>query len=318
MSQGYKSLPAAPHMVMNLALSLGVQNDSEKAIANLGYWDVRFLRPVYAGDTLVGKTRVIDRKDRGADKPGIVTVETLAENQDGRVVVQYQRKIMLPRRGTDTIGAERVTSEVAFPWHETPKLHVPFVARGGSGLTSEGSTLGHFAPGQIWLHKNGRTVTEEHYAWTYQLMNTHPLHFDRVYSQGLSGAMSGEPIVYGGLVFAWLIGLASRDVSENAVWELGMHAGFHTQPTVAGDTLFAVTRVLGVGPGPDLSGEGGELGVVRTQLIGLKNMKPEVALAKYGGDLFIAEDGKKARGLDKIPEKVFEIERSLLIRKNPA
>ncbi len=126
--QGYKSLPAAPHMVLNLALSLGVQNDSEKAIANLGYWDVRFLRPVYAGDTLVGKTRVIDRKDRGADKPGIVTVETLAENQDGRVVVQYRRKIMVPRRGAEPMGDEVVASEVTFPWHETPKLHVPFVA----------------------------------------------------------------------------------------------------------------------------------------------------------------------------------------------
>lgn len=319
--QGYKSLPAAPHMVMNLALSLGVQNDSEKAIANLGYWDLRFLRPVYAGDTLVGKTRVIDRKDRGADKPGIVTVETLAENQDGRVVVQYRRKIMLPRRGPEPLSDEVRVSEVAFPWHETPKLHVPFVAREASGLTSERSTLGRFAPGQIWLHKNGRTVTDEHYAWTYQLMNTHPLHFDRVYSQGLSGAMSGEPIVYGGLVFAWLIGLASRDVSENAVWELGMHAGFHTQPTVAGDTLFAVTRVLAVEPGPDLSGEGrggGELGVVRTQLIGLKNLRPEVALERHGADLFLAEDGKKALGKDKIPEKVFEIERSLLVRRDPA
>ena len=66
------------------------------------------------------------------------------------------------------------------------------------------------------MHANGRTITEEHMALTYLVGNSHPLHFDRIFSSGLSGKMSGEPIVYGGLVFAWLDGLASRDVSEHA------------------------------------------------------------------------------------------------------
>ncbi len=315
-AHGYESLPAAPHMVMNLALSLGVQNDSEKAIANLGYWDVRFLRPVYAGDTLTGKTRVVERKDRGAGKPGIITVETLAENQDGKVVIQYRRKIMVPRKGDEPIvESEVVVDPTPFPWHDTPKLHVPFVAGvASSGLTSRDSTLGAFAVGQVWVHGNGRTITDEHFGWTYQVMNTHPLHFDRLYSTGRSGAMSGEPIVYGGLAFAWLLGLASRDVSENAVWELGFHAGFHTQPLVSGDTVYALSRVLAVEPAP----EGMEgVGVVRMQLIGLKNMRPDAALETHGADLFVAEDGKKALGKDKIAEKVLEIERTLLVRVEP-
>lgn len=49
-----------------------------------------------------------------------------------------------------------------------------------------------------------RTITDEHVPWTYRMGNTHPLHYDRLYSSGLSGPMSGEPIVYGGLVFGWL------------------------------------------------------------------------------------------------------------------
>ena len=44
----------------------------EKAIANLGYYQVQFIRPVYPGDTLRAFTKVLERKDRGADKPGIV------------------------------------------------------------------------------------------------------------------------------------------------------------------------------------------------------------------------------------------------------
>ncbi len=353
LSQGYTGLPAAAHMVMNVALSLGVQNDSEKAIANLGYWDVRFLRPVYAGDTLRGLTRVVERKDRGVGKPGIATIETLAVNQDDKVVVQYRRKVMVPRRGDGPIpdgelSAEAVPSTVAFPWHDTPKLHVPFIAgpraaagealslakasrgvRLGPGseaareLTSEASCFGAFKPGQIWVHRNGRTVTDEHVNWTYQVGNTHPLHFDRLYSKSLSGPMAGEPIVYGGLVFAWLLGLASRDVSENAVWELGFHAGFHTQPTFAGDTLAALTRVLSVEALPAVGagaepGSEGALGIVRMQLVGVKNLRAEEALARFGADLFIAEDDKKKLGKEKIAEKVFEIERTLLVRRDPA
>lgn len=328
LAAGYMGLPAAAHMVMNVALSLGVQNDSEKAIANLGYWDVRFLRPVYPGDTLRGLTRVVERKDRGVGKPGIATIETLAVNQDEKVVVQYRRKVMVPRRGDGPIPdgevpAEAVASTVAFPWHDTPKLHVPFVAgrraAAGEALTSEASCFGAFKAGQIWVHRNGRTVTDEHVNWTYQVGNTHPLHFDRLYSKSLSGPMAGEPIVYGGLVFAWLLGLASRDVSENAVWELGFHAGFHTQPTFAGDTLAALTRILSVEPLPGAEpGSEGAVGIVRTQLIGVKNLRAEEALARFGADLFIAEDDKKKLGKEKIAEKVFEIERTLLVRRDPA
>jgi 2-methylfumaryl-CoA hydratase len=64
-----------------------------------------------------------------------------------------------------------------------------------------------FNVGDIIVSPNGRTITDEHFAWTYRVGNTHPLHFDRLYSQGMSGAMSGDPITYGGLVFAWLMGL---------------------------------------------------------------------------------------------------------------
>jgi 2-methylfumaryl-CoA hydratase len=62
--------------------------------------------------------------------------------------------------------------------------------------------------------------------------------------------MSGDPIVYGGLVFAWLEGLASRDVSENSVWELGFTEGYHTQPSVSGDTVAALSRVLAAEDAP--------------------------------------------------------------------
>jgi len=323
---GFTDLLASPQMVFNVILSLGVQNDSEKAIANLGYYQVQFLRAVYPGDTLRSFTKVLERKDRGPDKPGITRIRTVGVNQDNAVVLQYERKIMVGWRGDrpPTTPAPQVT--VAFPGDDTPVFHLPVVdgtvdvtADGGAkstpaaGLTGPNTYFEDFAPGDIIVHANGRTITEEHMALTYSVGNSHPLHFDRLFSSSLSGKMSGEPIVYGGLVFAWLEGLASRDVSEHAVWELGFTEGYHTQPAFAGDTVGALSRILKVDDAPGAA----QYGIVTMQLIGVKNISAAAALEQYGADLFIKEDDKRALGKDKIPDKIFEIERRLLIKRRP-
>jgi 2-methylfumaryl-CoA hydratase len=180
-----------------------------------------------------------------------------------------------------------------------------------AGLTGPNTYYEDFTPGDIIVHANGRTITQEHLALTYSVGNSHPLHFDRVFSSALSGKMSGEPIVYGGLVFAWLDGLASRDVSEHAVWELGFTEGYHTQPAFAGDTIGALSRVLAVEniPGVDA------YGVVTLQLIGVKNISAAEAFEKHGAELFLKEDTKRALGKEKIIDKIFEIERRLLVMR---
>jgi len=313
-AHGFRDLPASPQMVFNVTLSLGVQNDSEKAIANLGYYQVQFLRPVYPGDTLRAFTKVLERKDRGPDKPGIARIRTVSINQDNEVVLQYERKIMVAWRGDRLPTTPAADASVAFPGEDSPTVHLPQSQDNfGTGLTGPNTYFEDFSPGDIIVHANGRTITEEHMALTYLVGNSHPLHFDRVYSSGLSGKMSGEPIVYGGLVFAWLDGLASRDVSEHALWELGFTEGYHTQPASAGDTVGALTRILAVEDAPGASG----YGIVTMQLIGVKNITAAAALEEYGADLFIKEDAKRDLGKDKIPAKIFEIERRLLIKRRP-
>ncbi|MBN8452827.1 MaoC family dehydratase [Accumulibacter sp.] len=317
-ASGFAGLPASPQMVFNVVLSLGVQNDSEKAMANLGYYDAQYLQPVYAQDTIRSLTKVIDRKERGAGKPGIVTIRTLGINQNDQVVLQYQRKIMVAGQGGRPPTTPLPTSAdglmPAFPWVDDAAVVLPrFPDVLPAGLTGPRSCCEDFAVGEIIVHANGRTITDEHLPLTYAVGNTHPLHFDRVFSSGLSGKMSGDPIVYGGLVFAWLEGLASRDVSDNSVWELGFTEGYHTQPSIAGDTVAALSRVLA---SEDAPGElAGRFGIVSFQLIGVKNVSAAEALAKHGADLFIKENDKKDLGKEKIDEKIFEIERRLLIRK---
>jgi 2-methylfumaryl-CoA hydratase len=321
-AHGFQALVASPQMVFNVVLSLGVQNDSEKAIANLGYYGARFLRPVLPGDTIRAMTRVVERNDRGGGKPGIVKVQTLGCNELGEVVLQYERKIMVgpaPAGQASALAGQAAPlpggEPAAFPWQDSPVVDLGQLRpEGDPSLTGTGTYFEDFEPGDVIAHANGRTITDEHVALTYKVGNTHPLHFDRVYSKGLSGAMSGEPIVYGGLVFAWLEGLASRDVSENAVFELGFTEGYHTQPAVSGDTVAAVSRVLAVEPSPVL---GDDLGIVTFQLVGVKNLSSAAAVKTYGADLFVKENDKKDKGKDKIPAKIFEIERRLLIKRRP-
>ncbi|MBP6700461.1 MAG: MaoC family dehydratase [Halioglobus sp.] len=314
LAHGFRDLPASPQMVFNVTLSLGVQNDSEKAIANLGYYQVQFLRPVYPGDTLRAFTKVLERKDRGPDKPGIARIRTVGVNQDNQVVLQYERKIMVAWRGKRLPTTPAPAVAVAFPGEDAPAVTLPLTDTGfAPGLTGPNTYAEDFSPGDIIVHANGRTITEEHMALTYGVGNSHPLHFDRIFSSGLSGKMSGEPIVYGGLVFAWLDGLASRDVSEHAVWELGFTEGYHTQPAFAGDTVGALSRILAVADAPGAAG----FAVVTMQLIGVKNISAAAALEQYGADLFIKEDAKRELGKDKISAKIFEIERRLLLKRRP-
>ncbi|MCB1703475.1 MAG: MaoC family dehydratase [Halioglobus sp.] len=313
-AHGFADLLASPQMVFNVTLSLGVQNDSEKAIANLGYYQVQFLRPVYPGDTVRSFTKVLERRDRGPDKPGITRIRTVGVNQHNAVVLQYERKILVGWRGDRpaTTPAPEVT--VDFPGEEAPVLELPLTAApAGAGLTGPNTYFEDFTPGDIIVHANGRTITDEHMALTYMVGNSHPLHFDRLFSSSLSGKMSGEPIVYGGLVFAWLDGLASRDVSEHAVWELGFTEGYHTQPAFAGDTIGALSRVLSTEPLADCD----DYGVLTLQLVGVKNIRAAAALEAHGADLFVKEDSKRAVGKEKIADKIFEIERRLLVKRRP-
>jgi acyl dehydratase len=86
-------------LVFSLAVGLTVPDISGKAIANLGYEEVKHLNPVYIGDTIYAKTKVISKVD-SKTKPdrGIVTVETLAYNQRGEDVLSFRRNVLIKKQ----------------------------------------------------------------------------------------------------------------------------------------------------------------------------------------------------------------------------
>lgn len=83
-----------------LMVGMSVSDVSQKAIANLGWGDIKMTHPLFAGDTLYAESEVLDKRE-SASRPGagIVTVRTAGSNQDGKVVCTFNRTILIAKRG---------------------------------------------------------------------------------------------------------------------------------------------------------------------------------------------------------------------------
>lgn len=87
---------------LSLAIVLGmtVNDVSAKAIANLGWKEIKLVAPVFCGDTLYSESEVLEvRESRSRPTQGIVTTRTRGFKQDGTLVMEFVRMSLIPRRG---------------------------------------------------------------------------------------------------------------------------------------------------------------------------------------------------------------------------
>ena len=79
-----------------LVTGLSVADVSERGV-NLGWDDVRLLKPVFAGDTIRAETEVLSKRTSQSRAGfGIVRVRTHGLNQRDEPVISFDRAIMLP------------------------------------------------------------------------------------------------------------------------------------------------------------------------------------------------------------------------------
>lgn len=85
-------------LVFSLAVGITVPDISGKAIANLGYEEVKHLNPVFVNDTIYVRTRVLDKRE-SQSKPdrGIIHVESIASNQHGVDVLSFRRHVLIKK-----------------------------------------------------------------------------------------------------------------------------------------------------------------------------------------------------------------------------
>ena len=316
---GFRDRVVHPLVTLNLALSFTVHDVSEQAIAHLAYIDLKFPNAAYSGDTFSVYSEILGaRVSESKPDRGVVHLRTTGINQDGIVLVTFERKALIPTGtlvgrahpeirhvtnkdeagggavGSGSDGKHRLDSVLpVLPAELAGEIKVPRWPGRPLGCFED------FSVGDVILHSSGHTVGEsEHMQLTLLTRNSHPLHFDEVYCRDRSFAKTR--VVEGGLVFAWAASLASRDTTANALWEIGYDKGSHSAPVLAGDTLYAASQVL------DKRDHNLGSGIVRFKLLGVKNESP-AGLHERGINLF---EGK-------LEQKVFEIERDVLLAKDP-
>lgn len=256
-------------LVFHIVFGKSVPDVSHHATANLGYADVRFLRPVYPGDTLVAESEVIGLREVSSGEAGVVYVRTRGTNQKGQEVLSFVRWVMVPKR--DKAAAKGVASVPALPdVVSADRLPVPEsmnLQRFPDLARSFGSAAcwDDYEPGERLDHPDAMTVEEaDHVQATRLYHNTAQVHFDAV---AMASSRFGKRLVYGGHVISVAMGLAHNGLATGlklAAW----NSGAHVAPTFAGDTLRAFSEVI---ERAELPGRR-DVGALRLRLTAVKNL----------------------------------------------
>src|SRR5262245_34016674 len=264
---GYPRAPVDDLLVFHIVFGKSVSDVSLNAVANLGYADGRFLKPVYPGDTLAATSEVVGLKENSSGKTGAVYVRTTGINSSGEAVLSFVRWVMVNKRdpGAKAKG-ERVPELPARVDPDRLGGACPsFVAhRYDATLAGSPHRFGDYAVGERIDHVDGATVEEaEHQLATRLYQNTARIHFDQ-YSA--AQGRFGRRLIYGGHVIPLARALSFNRLA-NAFHIAAINGGRHVSPLFAGATVFAWSEVLAKAdiPGRD------DVGALRLRTVATKD-----------------------------------------------
>ena len=94
-----KPLVCSP-LTVALMVGMSVSDVSQKAVANLGWDNIRLTHPLFPGDTLYAESEVVEKRESSSrPEQGIVTVRTTGKNQHGDVVCTFNRSMLIWKTG---------------------------------------------------------------------------------------------------------------------------------------------------------------------------------------------------------------------------
>ncbi len=92
-------------LTLAIVTGLTVDDVSARAVANRGWREVRLTAPVFVGDTIYARTKVLEaRPSKSRPGDGVVTTHTQGYKQDSTVVLSFERISLVPRRGDGPEG----------------------------------------------------------------------------------------------------------------------------------------------------------------------------------------------------------------------
>ncbi len=236
-------LPASPLddlIAFHTVFGKTVPDISLNAVANLGYAEGRWLRPVWPGDTLRAESEVIGLKENSSGKSGIVWVRTKGLDQRGEPVLEYVRWVMVRKRDHSAPAPETVVPELASAV-DPARLVVPAgldFSTYDFALAGEAHRLADYSVGEVIDHVDAVTIEEaEHMLATRLWQNTAKVHFDATMRE------DGRRLIYGGHVISLARALSFNGLA-NAQMIVALNGGAHANPCFAGDTVRAWSEVL--------------------------------------------------------------------------
>lgn len=264
---GYAQSPIDDLLAFHIVFGKTVPDISLNAVANLGYADCRFLKPVFPGDTLSTVSKVIGLKENSDGATGVVYVRSTGRNQRDEIVIDYVRWVMVRKRDRNA------------PAPETDVPHLPAAVEAKSLVAPHGTRFREFdtaasgsrhlwddyAIGEKIDHVDGVTIEEaEHMMATRLYQNTAKVHFNQ-FTEGQG--RFGRRLIYGGHVISLARALSFNGLG-NAVLVAAINGGRHVAPCFAGNTVFAWSEVLDKAEAEGRS----DLGALRVRTIATKDL----------------------------------------------
>jgi 2-methylfumaryl-CoA hydratase len=265
-SLGLARAPVDDVLAFHMVFGKTVPDVSLNAVANLGYANGKFGVPVFPGDTVTTTSTVTGLKQNSNGKTGVVYVNSVGKNQQGKIVLDYSRWVMVNKRDESTPAPEAVTPNLpaAVP---AEQLHVPSSLKTENydfTLSGDRFTWGDYQVGEKIDHVDGMTIEEaEHQLATRLYQNTAKVHFDQF---AANQGRFKRRLIYGGHIIS-LARCLSFNGMANAFRVLAINGGSHANPTFAGDTIYAYSEVL---EKIELPGRK-DIGALRVRLVAIKN-----------------------------------------------
>lgn len=95
----FEKLLVNSSVTLSIVSGMTVATMSARAVANLGWDEIRLPNPVYVGDTLYAESEVFaKRESKSRPRQGIVTIKVTGRKQDGLPVITYLRTFLVPKK----------------------------------------------------------------------------------------------------------------------------------------------------------------------------------------------------------------------------
>ena len=85
-------------LILSIIVGMTVPEISGKALANLGYDNVRHLGPTFIGDTIYARSEVLKIVSSQNGNTAVISVRTVGYNQKSEDIMSFERDVLLPTR----------------------------------------------------------------------------------------------------------------------------------------------------------------------------------------------------------------------------